>query len=169
MTKQKLFPILHPGSDRIRRMGDEGAQVLLLNIPWEMIEPHAKQAKLNHDQSLERLAERGGLDANEAIAVLTDKGIIDIPVMEDRFAYAKLFALVQEWSLAQASALLHECMADDAITAGVDTDVAESALAGIELGMGEVSVTSGVTVFAGSGSLDVSISDDAYASEESND
>lgn len=36
-------------------------------IPWSMIEPCEKQAQLNHDQSLERLAERGGLAPCEAL------------------------------------------------------------------------------------------------------
>jgi len=38
-----------------------------------MIEPHAKQAELNHYQSLNRLAERGGLCWSEALAVLSDR------------------------------------------------------------------------------------------------
>ena len=31
-------------------------------IPWSMIRPHERQAERNHSQSLERLAQRGGLD-----------------------------------------------------------------------------------------------------------
>ena len=42
------------------------------SIPWRMIAPHDGQAKINHDQTLERLAERGGLSPEEAIAVLDD-------------------------------------------------------------------------------------------------
>jgi polyhydroxyalkanoate synthesis regulator phasin len=41
-------------------------------IPWSMIGPHERQAQINHDQTLERLAERGGLDPAEAVAVLQD-------------------------------------------------------------------------------------------------
>lgn len=40
------------------------------SIPWRMIMPHEAQAKSNHDQTLERLAERGGLSPGEALAVL---------------------------------------------------------------------------------------------------
>jgi len=43
------------------------------SIPWAMIAPFEQQARSNHDQSLERLAERGGLDPVEAIAVLDGK------------------------------------------------------------------------------------------------
>lgn len=42
-------------------------------IPWELIAPHEAQAQSNHGgQTLRRLAERGGLDAMEAVAVLED-------------------------------------------------------------------------------------------------
>lgn len=44
-------------------------------IPWEMIVGHAKQAQANHSQTLERLCERGGLDAGEALAVLDDRAL----------------------------------------------------------------------------------------------
>jgi hypothetical protein len=47
-------------------------------IPWEMIEPCEAQAKRNHDQSLERLAERGGLGASEAVCVLNGQSLRDM-------------------------------------------------------------------------------------------
>lgn len=43
------------------------------SIPWEIIAPHNAQAIANHDQNLERLAERGGLSPLEAICVLEDR------------------------------------------------------------------------------------------------
>lgn len=46
---------------------------LMSEIPWAMIAPHEKQAQRNHGQTLNRLAERGGLGACEAIAVLEDR------------------------------------------------------------------------------------------------
>ena len=42
-------------------------------IPWELIEPHRQQAMENHGQTLERLAERGGLSFDEAAAVLENR------------------------------------------------------------------------------------------------
>lgn len=43
-------------------------------IPMGMIAPHEAQALDNHDgQDLVRLAERGGLDPTEALAVLEDR------------------------------------------------------------------------------------------------
>jgi hypothetical protein len=41
-------------------------------IPWSVISPFEDQAQRNHDQSLQRLAERGGLGPEEAISVLTN-------------------------------------------------------------------------------------------------
>lgn len=42
-------------------------------IPWDIIEPHEKQAEINHGQTLKRLAERGGLSPCEAVAILEDR------------------------------------------------------------------------------------------------
>ncbi len=42
-------------------------------IPWEIISPHERQAERNHGQSLLRLAERGGLGPDEAVAILEDR------------------------------------------------------------------------------------------------
>jgi hypothetical protein len=42
-------------------------------IPWSVIAPHEAQAQSNHDQTLTRLAERGGLAPCEAVAVLEDR------------------------------------------------------------------------------------------------
>ena len=39
-------------------------------LPWALIAPHAKQAIANHGQTLERLAERGGLSFTEAAAIM---------------------------------------------------------------------------------------------------
>jgi hypothetical protein len=43
------------------------------SIPWAVIAPHEEQARRNHGQTLQRLAERGGLSPAEAVAVLTDQ------------------------------------------------------------------------------------------------
>ena len=56
MTPPRLFPIKH--------------DAMLTAIPWEAIQPHAAQALVNHRESLETLAERGGLTPCEALAVI---------------------------------------------------------------------------------------------------
>lgn len=53
------------------------------SIPWSVIAPCEEQAKKNHDQTLERLAERGGLDAGEAVVVLQSKRLRFIPEEHD--------------------------------------------------------------------------------------
>ena len=42
-------------------------------IPWEIIASHEAQAHRNHGQTLQRLAERGGLSPCEAVAIIEDK------------------------------------------------------------------------------------------------
>lgn len=53
-------------------------------IPWECIQSHEKQALKNHFQSLKRLAERGGLDWIEALAVLEDRPYKSMNMFEAR-------------------------------------------------------------------------------------
>ena len=43
------------------------------SIPWEVIAPHERQANVNHGQSLETIARRGGLSPYELLAVLLDQ------------------------------------------------------------------------------------------------
>lgn len=39
-------------------------------VPWGLLAPHEQQALKNHGQTLERLAERGGLGPIEALAII---------------------------------------------------------------------------------------------------
>lgn len=64
------------------------------SIPWEMIAPYESQAQSNHQQSLERLAERGGLDPSEALAVLESRRW---HMMDPKFALASLAEAVRRW------------------------------------------------------------------------
>lgn len=41
-------------------------------LPWALVAPHEKQAMRNHGQTLEQLAERGGLGFTEALAIMCD-------------------------------------------------------------------------------------------------
>ena len=47
--------------------------VLLKAIPWALISSHDEQAQTNHGQTLNRLAERGGLGPSEALAIIEDR------------------------------------------------------------------------------------------------
>ena len=57
--KEPMFPILN--------------DPIIKAIPWAAIAPHEAQAQRNHSQTLNRLAGRGGLSVDEAVAVMTDQ------------------------------------------------------------------------------------------------
>lgn len=82
-----MFPIMRSFSEW-NKLG------LRSEIPWEMIAPHEGQALINHHQSLARLAERGGLDPREAVAVIEDRRW---QLMNDEVARARLEELVRIW------------------------------------------------------------------------
>jgi hypothetical protein len=52
------------------------------SIPWKAIAPHERQADRNHRQTLERLAQRGGLSWCEACAVMEDRPWRKMPTDE---------------------------------------------------------------------------------------
>jgi hypothetical protein len=64
---EKRFPVLIPF-----RKGREYAD-LPRSIPWAAIAPHGERAVKNHDQTLERLASRGGLSPVEILMVMTER------------------------------------------------------------------------------------------------
>ena len=93
------------------------ASSLLTSVPWEFIEPHAAQAMANHDQTLNRLAQRGGLSACEALCAVTGRGFRELlsfssptrhgetrppkPFSERCSCRAELARLVEEWRIAR--------------------------------------------------------------------
>ena len=83
------------------------------SIPWHLIAPWEEQAKRNHDQTLERLAERGGLDTNEAYCVMRGWSFIKIDDAAER-----LIALISVRSVnvraEQAESALLACQAREA-------------------------------------------------------
>lgn len=74
---------------------------LLSEVPFAMLVPHEAMALRNHDQSLNRLAERGGLAVSEVIAILEGKGwgAFKDCIENDRYLINK----VREWRAANAS------------------------------------------------------------------
>lgn len=66
------------------------------SIPWEMIAPFERRAKENHDQTLERLAERGGLSCEEVMAVLLNQRWRDRSFRGKDAEYA-LAGRLKEW------------------------------------------------------------------------
>lgn len=65
----EFFPLLISYWDR-REMETLGCPRL---IPWVVLLKHEDRALKNHGQSLKRLAERGGLDASETVAILEER------------------------------------------------------------------------------------------------
>lgn len=57
MSDEKMFPVLGSGGE---------------SIPFWVVKEHEAQAKRNHDQTVDRLAERGGLSWYELYCVLQD-------------------------------------------------------------------------------------------------
>ncbi|MCV6795810.1 hypothetical protein OII43_07085 [Achromobacter ruhlandii] len=72
---------------------------LLSEIPFAMIEPHEAQAKRNHGQSLNRLADRGGLAVPEALDILEGRPWASSKNCLNNERY--LVHLVREWRAAQ--------------------------------------------------------------------
>lgn len=65
------------------------------SIPWKMVEPHDEQSQRNHGrQTLRRLAERGGLSPQEAVAVLEDRDWRRMPAKD---ACERLVELLTEF------------------------------------------------------------------------
>lgn len=63
----RMFPILN--QSKIKHD--------LLEVPWDMLVPFEKQAIINHEQDLETLAKRGGLNAEEMFLVLLERPLGD--------------------------------------------------------------------------------------------
>jgi len=75
---------------------------LLSEIPFDMLVPHEAQAMRNHGQTLERLAQRGGLGTSEAVDILEGRrwGSSAACIENERHLINK----VREWRAAIAKA-----------------------------------------------------------------
>ena len=51
----------------------QAAQFGISSVSWSLFERHQEQALKNHSQTLERLAERGGLSCCEALAIIENR------------------------------------------------------------------------------------------------
>ena len=87
MIEIKLFPI-------IAEYGGHAKTKTTDYIPYDIIALHENQALKNHGQTLERLAERGGLGYDEALAVLEDR---DYLYIEQRIAKEKVFNIISNF------------------------------------------------------------------------
>jgi hypothetical protein len=69
----KTFPILN---SCVRRCREQHFQSPLV-VSFDLVKRHEAQAMKNHGQTVERLADRGGLSWFELLMVMTDKGSTD--------------------------------------------------------------------------------------------
>ena len=70
MNKERMFPVLLSSEEK-KKFPDCPEE-----IPWDRIAAHESQAKKNHFQTLEGLAERGGLSPAEVMCILHDHDYI---------------------------------------------------------------------------------------------
>lgn len=89
----KRFPVLPSQGGRAEREMRERMNCPT-SVPWAMLAPHEAQALSNHDQTLRRLAERGGLSPMEMICILEDRRW---EPWEPAWAITKLKELVAAW------------------------------------------------------------------------
>lgn len=59
------------------------------SVAWSFVAPHAARAQSNHDQTLERLAERGGLSAAELWCLVHDRRLQELPKEPEAVAWLK--------------------------------------------------------------------------------
>lgn len=103
------------------------------SIPWACVAPFDAQAQANHDQSLDRLAARGGLDPLELWCVMHGKkwrergSMTDAQALEWARGLAYWIAPISERERATKEAL--ECAAKVLELCGVDPQIQRAALA----------------------------------------
>jgi hypothetical protein len=72
------------------------------DVPWSLMAPHERQANRNHDQTLERLNERGGLAPCEMVAVIEDRPwrkMDDIAAVETLLRHLRNHAVRDLWEV----------------------------------------------------------------------
>ncbi|MBY0254539.1 MAG: hypothetical protein K2X54_24695, partial [Methylobacterium organophilum] len=70
--------------------------VIVDHVPWELFEEQSAQAtcERNHRQTIERISERGGFDAREAVCVLTGMGPGAVMLLQEGHAHRILYQMV---------------------------------------------------------------------------
>lgn len=78
--KRDRFPVLSSSRYELERAGVTNVP---RSIPWDVAERFRQQAYYNHDQTLERLAERGGLSPAEMYVAACGLGLRGMPQDHD--------------------------------------------------------------------------------------
>lgn len=98
-TGVRMFPILwgYDVKEAIVKLRLKGIPYLPVCMPWEMLAPHERQAKSNHGgQTLQRLADRGGLAPCEALAIMDGCSVYDQRLSIEK-ACNELCCRIAEW------------------------------------------------------------------------
>lgn len=85
------FPLLYQDRE------DAPLRARRSSVPWAFIAPHEDQALRNHDQTLARLAERGGLSPREMLCVLERKPWREGRALTEAQALDRIEVLLEEW------------------------------------------------------------------------
>lgn len=106
---ERTFPVMvgHYG-DRKKLATDLACPT---RVPWAFMEQFEATVRSNHDQSLERLAQRGGLDPCEIMAAVNGSGLRGVVGADEATAIVALKKAVREWeltSIAHALQLIRE-------------------------------------------------------------
>lgn len=86
----ETFPVMLREEDR---KAERKGATFRRSVPWNMVRDHRSQVRANHYQEIERLRERGGLAADELVAVLEGRRWRQMGPE----AWARLEELVTQW------------------------------------------------------------------------
>lgn len=111
MNTDKLFPIMalsysYRARAELAEYRADGDAIVVIGIPWLMIAPHEQQAQRNHRQTLQQLADRGGLSACEALAILEHRPYRNMPLAASN---RQLAATVDAWRRFSGVAICPDC------------------------------------------------------------
>lgn len=92
---ERQFPVLGAGRSKVG----------FSSVPWGFLAPHEARAQANHHQSLNRLAERGGLCPAEMLAVVENLAWHEVEKLEDYQVRLRLTNLLADY-IASMSAVV---------------------------------------------------------------
>lgn len=104
------FPVIEAVRYRRRRRRDPSLPAAPRSIPWSLVAAHEAQALRNHYQTVERLAQRGGLSPAELVAVLEDRPWTS---MAESAAIERLTDLVVEFEAVDSDGVVRPAVADE--------------------------------------------------------
>jgi hypothetical protein len=108
----KVFPILWPFIRSAEGLVMEALRCPR-EVPWDFVASHHVRCLLNHGQTVERLAERGGLSPHEMLAVVTDRPYQEVANLTFGGAVMELKSVLHEALLSSESrAMLEAGLAD---------------------------------------------------------